>query len=368
MTKYRSKPHIYTFVMKKRISKTFVCAFFAIVLGLVTSYAIGENGEGKYDEFLKVCSSNVLKRGREKPVLKMPDADDIMREAWPVFVSSEEAISVFNQKGADKNMAKESEIEITAKNDDNELSERSIVSYALNISNATDYKIDAKALADTQMVYDVKKDAPTVLVMHTHGCETYSDENGLGLGDQKTYRSTNKDINVVKLGAILSSELNKKGINTIHDQTLCDYPSYNLSYKTAMGLNDWYLQRYPSISFIFDIHRDAIAESDGSPVKLTAKINGESTAQAMIVCGSDKLGLSHPYWKDNLILGLKIQKAMEEKYPSLMRPLNLREERFNMHQTKGSLIFEIGTHGNTLEEAERCIRYLAEGITDVLLH
>ena len=51
----------------------------------------------------------------------------------------------------------------------------------------------------------------------------------------------------------------------------------------------------------------------------------------------------------------------------MMRPVNLRKERFNMHMTKGSLIFEIGTNANTLEEAERTIEYLSEGVAETLL-
>jgi len=89
-------------------------------------------------------------------------------------------------------------------------------------------------------------------------------------------------------------------------------------------------------------------------------------AQAMIVCGTDSMGLYHPSWKDNLTLGLKIQKSLEEKYPGFMRPLNLRKERFNMHMTPGSLIFEIGTHANTLEEAKNAALIVVEGILEVL--
>ncbi len=365
MNKHRAKPHIYTFVLRKRLSKSAICVMFSVVIGLVISYPVSKNTGTEYTKFLKHCSSAVLRSEREIKPLSSIEADDVLRSAWPVFAPSELTVSVFNQKGADVESTKVSEIETKPNTNQKGPYEKSVVSDNLNISNATDYEIDAKLLESTPMVYDAKKSEPTVLVMHTHGCETYTGENGLGLGDAGSYRSTDTENNVVRLGAILADELKKNGINAIHDKTLCDYPSYNLSYKTAMGLNDWYLNRYPSISFIFDIHRDAVAEGDGTPVKLTAEIDGKKSAQAMIVCGTDQLGLSHPYWKDNLIFALKIQKVMEEKYPTLMRPLNVREERFNMHQTKGSLIFEIGTHGNTMEEAERCIRYLAEGIVSV---
>jgi len=361
------KNHIYTFVLGKKMTKTALCIIIAIVLGFGGSYIAGKCEGEKYTEFLKFVSSKVLKGETKRQNTDIIGADDILRQTWPVFMPSEIAVSVFNPKGADMQTGEEfAENEIEVRTEKTNLYEKTIASHNLNVINATDYEIDAHSLADTPRQYMAKKEEPTVLVMHTHGCETYTGENGIGLGDAGSYRITDTDKNVVRIGEILADELNKKGINTIHDKTLCDYPSYNLSYKTAMGLNDWYLNRYPSISFIFDIHRDAIAESDGSPVKLTTSIDGKPCAQAMIVCGTDKLGLEHPYWKDNLIFALKIQKVMEKKYPTLMRPVNIREERFNMHQTKGSLIFEIGTHGNTMQEAEMCIKLLADGIGEVL--
>jgi len=112
--------------------------------------------------------------------------------------------------------------------------------------------------------------------------------------------------------------------------------------------------------------RDAIADESGNPTKLICNINGETVAQAMIVCGTDAMGLENPNWQENLILALKIQKNLEERYPGFMRPLNIRKERFNMHKTKGSLLFEIGTHGNTMEEAVRSAKYLAEGIAKTI--
>ena len=152
----------------------------------------------------------------------------------------------------------------------------------------------------------------------------------------------------------------------MHDKTLCDYPAYNNSYVKSLEVIENYLLKYPSIEFVFDIHRDAIADEEGNPTKLTCKISNEVVAQAMIVCGTDAMGLENPNWQENLILALKIQKNLEQKYPGFMRPINLRKERFNMHKTKGSLLFEVGTHGNTIEEAQKAARYLAEGIAKVI--
>jgi stage II sporulation protein P len=126
------------------------------------------------------------------------------------------------------------------------------------------------------------------------------------------------------------------------------------------------MKKYPSVKCVFDVHRDAIVDENDNKIKFTTEINGEKVSQIMIVSGSDQLGLSNPHWEENLSLALKIQKALDDKYPGLMRPVNLRKERFNMHKTYGSLIFEVGTHGNTLDEALASIKYFADGIEEVL--
>lgn len=373
MNKHYKKHHIYTFVLGRKSLALIFCLAAAIALGVGCAYPMSNFQSTLYSEFLKLCCGHSLGGQTELPevsVIPQIGADDIMRQASPIFAPGEETVSVFNHKKADMPEVTESDDETYAEeklpDTTSKPREKSVVSKKLDLSNATSYDIDTAALAATPVTYNAVGSEPKVLVMHTHGCETYTGSNGVGLGSAGTYRSTDTGNNVVHIGEILTNELKAKGISVIHDKTLCDYPSYNSAYKTSLGLGDWYINKYPSVSFIFDIHRDAIAEEDGTPVKLTAEINGEKCAQAMIVCGTDKLGLSHPYWKDNLILGLKIQKVLEEKYPGFMRPLNLREERFNMHLTKGSLIFEIGTHGNTMEEAEKSIKYLAEGIAEVI--
>ena len=43
-----------------------------------------------------------------------------------------------------------------------------------------------------------------------------------------------------------------------------------------------------------------------------------------------------------------------------MRDLLLRASRYNQHLTRGSLIIEVGSSGNTLQEAVRAVRLFGE--------
>ena len=78
------------------------------------------------------------------------------------------------------------------------------------------------------------------------------------------------------------------------------------------------------------------------------------------------MGLWHENWQENLKFAAKIQNAAEIMYPGVMRPINLRKERFNEHMTKGSLILEVGSNGNTLAQAKEGGKDVARAIAAVL--
>ena len=71
-----------------------------------------------------------------------------------------------------------------------------------------------------------------------------------------------------------------------------------------------YLEQYPSIQMVLDIHRDAAEDADGNPVALTAEVNGADCAALMLVVGTDEGGLSHPDWQENLSAALKLQALL----------------------------------------------------------
>ena len=155
------------------------------------------------------------------------------------------------------------------------------------------------------------------------------------------------------------------GLEVIHDTTLYDYPSYNEAYnRSGEGVAKW-LKEYPSIQLVLDVHRDALAASDGTIYKTVAG-TVEGCAQVMLVMGSDAMGQKHPNWKTNLALAVGIQDALTAKWSTLARPLVLRTSRFNQHQSTGMILVEIGTHGNTLQEGIMAARLFARTVADMM--
>ena len=100
---------------------------------------------------------------------------------------------------------------------------------------------------------------------------------------------------------------------------------------------------------------------------MVSDIDGVGTAaQLSLVVGSDGGGLSHPDWIENLRLAAAVQEQVLTDYPTLMRPLLLRNSRYNQHAPHGSLLLEVGTAGNAPEEAELSARLFARELVQVL--
>ena len=234
-------------------------------------------------------------------------------------------------------------------------------SSAGELNNDTNYEIDSNIFSNKPLGFDKNT---CILIIHTHTTECYTPETPTSIND--TGRSTDESKNMIAIGEILKAELERYGLNVIHDKTVHDYPSYQNAYGRSLTTARKHISSNENIGIVLDIHRDAIVNPDGTRIKLVHDINGEKIAQMMIVCGTDGTGLSHPDWMSNLNFAFKIQEQADKEYPGLMRPINLRKERFNQHLTPGSLILEIGTHGNSLDEAKKGVTILGKIIGKVI--
>lgn len=269
--------------------------------------------------------------------------------------------SVFGQNGALPDKMPEEE---ALEKDEPPMPNREQIynSVGLKMNNATGYKINIDDFCGRDMGFSADNDGAQVLVMHTHTTECYDGDQMQG----ETERNTDAERNVVAVGDEICKTLEANGIKTIHDTTYHDYPSYQGSYTRALSTVETQLKNNPSVKIVLDIHRDAFIYPDGSKLTVECEQNGIAAAQVMLVVGTNSMGLWHDNWEDNLAFAAKIQNAAEIMYPGLMRPVNLRTERFNEHLTHGSLILEVGANGNTLDEAKEGGKYVARAIAAVL--
>lgn len=233
------------------------------------------------------------------------------------------------------------------------------ISGGLSIKNSTSYVIDAQDMLSGGCNLRLKKSEPQILIVHTHSSEAYSPAGLDRYDDTGGNRTQDSNFNVIRIGDELDKLLTEQGLNVIHDRGVYDYPSYTGSYSRSGEAVEKYLAEHPSISVVIDLHRDALGTDDVT-YKTVATESGVCASQLMFVMGSDDGGLDYPNWRDNLSLALYLQNAVLSKYPSLMRPVTLVGYRYNQHLTSGSMILEVGSNGNTLQEALAAIRLFAD--------
>jgi len=225
----------------------------------------------------------------------------------------------------------------------------------LTIKNETSYDVNISAMLNAGTGLSLAKDAPQILIIHTHSSEAYTQAGLDHYEASDTNRTEDTEYNIVRVGDELTKLFEAAGLSVIHDREIYDYPSYTGSYTRSGAAIEQYLSDNPSIKIVIDMHRDALG-SDGVVYKTMAEESGVCASQIMLLVGTDQSGLPHPDWRSNLALALYLQQAVNSSHPTLMRPIALVPQRYNQHLTGGSLILEVGSNGNTLQEALAAIR------------
>lgn len=226
------------------------------------------------------------------------------------------------------------------------------------IKNGTDYNLTEEILKP-----DIQVNNKNIMIFHTHTCESYTATEKFNYTQTGTYRTTDLNYNVARVGTELTNQLLSYNYNVIHDTTYHDYPAYNGSYDRSLNTVRNLLSTNKDTDVIFDLHRDAIADYSYAP---TVKIGEEYAAQLMFVIGTDGGGLEHENWQQNLKFAVKIQEKANELYPGLFKPIVLRNSRYNQHLSKAAGIIEVGATGNTMEQCLTSMKYLAKVISEVM--
>lgn len=234
-----------------------------------------------------------------------------------------------------------------------------------NCTSLSAAEVAEAASAPLPFNIEVGSSEPQVLIMHTHATESYELEDLGWFDPEYTCRRTDTSLNMVAVGAAIAEQLNAAGIVTLQDATLHDYPSYNGSYETSNATVREYLAQYPSIKVVLDVHRDAIQRADGTRVKPVVTLNGEKSAQVMLICGADNGG-NLPNFRQNLRFAAAWEARMEALFPGLTRPVLFDYRYYNQDLTTGSLLIEVGGHANTLDEAKRAGRMAAQALAALL--
>lgn len=196
---------------------------------------------------------------------------------------------------------------------------------------------------------------PQVMLVHTHTTESYEPYARDFFDASFGSRTTDGTKNMVMVGNEIARQLEFAGISVLHDTTIHDYPSYGGSYSRSEATVSAALKKYPSIKVVLDIHRDAISSGDVRYAPIV-EIDGKNAAQMMIISCCDDGSGNIPNYMQNFRLAALIQQQAESDYTGFTRPILFDYRGYNQHLSTGSLLIEIGSSSNSLEEA----RYTGE--------
>lgn len=242
------------------------------------------------------------------------------------------------------------------------------------IHNSTGYHPDTAALLSGKwnpsmdFEYLSASGSPMVLIVHTHATEGYSKDGATSYepSEAEYARSTDAEKNMIAVGKALEKALNDVGISTVHCTVLHDEVQYKDSYRRAEESIRQYLEKYPTIRLVIDLHRDAVVKSNGDLGRAVTLHNGEAVSQLMCVVGSDWNGQACPNWERNLSLALKLRESLNARCEDICRPTYLKSSTYNQELAPYSLLIEVGTSGNSLEESKRSMSLLALSLRDLI--
>lgn len=200
-------------------------------------------------------------------------------------------------------------------------------------------------IRESNIDYREINEKANIVIYHTHGTESYLPQ------DSNNFRSQNEEYNVLGIGKRLSLNLSNLGLDITHIGVYNDLPTYNSSYiKSYKAVNGELDVNKKNI--LIDIHRDA-AEENSSYEKFLlgvskAVVNNKKAATFSIIIGGGNGNI-----EDLKDFAKIVKKNSDQAYPGLCREIVIRPgSKFNQELSDYSLLIEIGSIYNTIEEAE----------------
>ena len=137
-------------------------------------------------------------------------------------------------------------------------------------------------------------------------------------------------------------------VGEMYKKKLSYYDTYDISRSNIMKIR----KKYPSIDYIFDVHRDSVTK-DLSIVK----IGDKSYAKVMFL-----IGKKNPNYKENEKNIEKMASYINKKYHGVLRSNYYNKYYFNQDISSNAFLVEVGGPDNTIYELHNTASVLAEAI------
>lgn len=226
--------------------------------------------------------------------------------------------------------------------------------------NQTDGEIDMEEVMAAACRIPAPRGQISVLIIHTHTGEGYNREDALYLDadDEEFARSADGADGVVAVGASIAKALNDAGIGTIHCKTVFDGESNREAYARAAEAIQAFRMAYPGLVCVIDVHRAATTDEDGNIVRSLAVVDGQGMAQAQVIVSMNAGATG----KTNLALAMQLCDDMNARFDGSCASVICKSHSPGQELTPFALTLEIGTCGNTIEEALRTADVAAQGL------
>jgi stage II sporulation protein P len=209
---------------------------------------------------------------------------------------------------------------------------------------------------------------PVVLIYHTHTSEAYRPSKAYNYTPTDVDRTIDPRYSVVRVGKELQEVLQTQhNIKSVHITTFHDYPEYTPAYSRSLKSAREILARYPSIKVVIDLHRDAFpmrnrAEEQSARALSSIKMGGKDIARLMLVWGPNA-----PNSGETRKFAELLKNKINEQGPGLCRKvLEKRSGQYNQQLSNYSVLIEVGSNANTMEEALASVPYLAKAVAEAI--
>lgn len=216
---------------------------------------------------------------------------------------------------------------------------------------------------------NLTQDKPRVLIYHTHSYEAYAQDPKNPYKETSTWRTDDVDYNIMGVGSRLTEELEKLGIEVVHDMTEHEPPKLGTAYVRSLATLQAYADRGEEFDMMIDLHRDAASSRNTNPSCVEA--GGVEYARLMMLIGtgegSDGNTFSiKPNWQENYKLAQALTDALNAQIPNLCRDVMVKTGRYNQHMSPSAVLIEVGHNKNTLQQAMNSTAPLACAIAEIL--
>lgn len=239
-----------------------------------------------------------------------------------------------------------------------------------NCTELSNKKVFKQSEKTPDFKIELNSDQPQVLIYHTHTTESFEPYTRDYYDKSFSCKTTDAKKNMIRIGNAICKQLEKNGIKTVHSTTIHDYPDYNSAYDLSYNTVSKILKKYPSIKVVLDIHRDAIEKENGLRLSPITEVNGKRAAQLMIISCADYAdgSMGMPNYLANLTFACSLQSQIETDYPGLDRPILFDYRNYNQSLSTGALLVEVGSHGNSLDEAIYTGKLLGKSLSKDLIN